>query len=186
MKITSLFTAVLLALVSYSSAQTGEFEINSIAPAVIRTPEFTFQGDQRRVGRAENWLEIEVEFSAKPDFTDELTFNYFVLFADKLLTGQVTHMAIPKGRELRSVMYVSPRSLSRLLDGKQMTANAIQNIAVQLTAKGQVLAEKSYKESRGQWWTTMQQIPGLLLNKSETPFAPLYWDRYEAIKPTSR
>ena len=30
---------------------------------------------------------------------------------------------------------------------------------------------------------TLQQVPGLLLNKNETPFAPLYWDRYEQIKP---
>jgi hypothetical protein len=29
------------------------------------------------------------------------------------------------------------------------------------------------------------QVAGFLLNKNETPFAPLYWDRYEQIKPAA-
>jgi hypothetical protein len=28
----------------------------------------------------------------------------------------------------------------------------------------------------------MQQVNGYVLNKNETPFAPLVWDYYEAIK----
>jgi hypothetical protein len=28
----------------------------------------------------------------------------------------------------------------------------------------------------------MPQIAGFVLNKNETPFAQLYWDRYEQIK----
>ena len=28
------------------------------------------------------------------------------------------------------------------------------------------------------------KMEGLLLKKTETPFAPLYWDRYEALKPS--
>ena len=35
----------------------------------------------------------------------------------------------------------------------------------------------------------VQRLPavaGFTLNKNETPFAPLYWDRYEQIKPAGR
>ena len=32
----------------------------------------------------------------------------------------------------------------------------------------------------------MPQVAGLVLNKNETPFAPLYWDRYEQIKNARR
>ena len=28
----------------------------------------------------------------------------------------------------------------------------------------------------------LPQVTGMVLNKTQTPFAPLYWDRYEAIK----
>jgi len=31
-----------------------------------------------------------------------------------------------------------------------------------------------------QWFAT---LAGFVLNKNETPFAPLYWDRYAQIKP---
>jgi hypothetical protein len=33
-----------------------------------------------------------------------------------------------------------------------------------------------------QWYANMSQVSGFVLNKNETPFAPLYWDRYEQIK----
>jgi len=34
-----------------------------------------------------------------------------------------------------------------------------------------------------QWFATLPPIAGFVLNKNETPFAPLYWDRYAQIKP---
>jgi len=34
-----------------------------------------------------------------------------------------------------------------------------------------------------QWFTALPPIAGFVLNKNETPFAPLYWDRYAQIKP---
>ena len=84
------------------------------------------------------------------------------------------------------MVYVPPRNLQRLFEGKPFTANSIVNVGVQILNKGQLVAEKSSKPSTGQWWQTMQQITGLVLNKNETPFAPLYWDRYEAIKAATR
>jgi len=30
----------------------------------------------------------------------------------------------------------------------------------------------------------LPRFPGMVLNKMETPFAPLFFDRYEAIKAT--
>jgi hypothetical protein len=33
-------------------------------------------------------------------------------------------------------------------------------------------------------FAALPAIPGFVLNKNETPFAPLYWDRYPQIKTT--
>jgi hypothetical protein len=33
-------------------------------------------------------------------------------------------------------------------------------------------------------FAALPPIPGFVLNKNETPFAPLYWDRYPQIKTT--
>lgn len=179
---------LLLPLVVFALAATSfgrdEYQIMKVQPSVIRTPEFTFTGDQRRSGKSEQWLEVEVEFRSSVEETDELTFKYYILLAGKCLTGEVTHVNIPKGRELHSVMYVTPRTLSRLLGGKTISAVDIQDVGVQVLNKGQLVAEKSFK-GQGQWWQQMQQIPGMVVNKNETPFAALYWDRYEAIKSSS-
>jgi hypothetical protein len=92
-------------------------------------------------------------------------------------------MNIVGGRGLRSVMYVSPKVLSRFNSGRPVTAASIVNIAVQITQGGTVKDEASLTRAAANWYTTMPQAPGFLLNKNDTPFAPLYWDRYEQIKP---
>jgi hypothetical protein len=56
---------------------------------------------------------VEVEFTAAPEFTDELTFKYFILINGKLLIGEVTHVNIATGRQSRSVMYVASPALMR-------------------------------------------------------------------------
>jgi hypothetical protein len=83
-------------------------------------------------------------------------------------------------------MYVSPRTIARLMGNRPMTPNAIQNIAVQIVQQGAVKAESSLDRAAPNWFASMPQVGGLVLNKNETPFAPLYWDRYEQIKAPSR
>lgn len=197
--------AVALALIlgcslsSLSAQVNTEFQISKIEPAIENTPAVNYSmGTQKSLsGPPKKWMEIEVTFSWQPraateKFVDELTFNYYVLLSNKgaaypqgtLLTGQVTHTAIPANqKDLRSVMYVSPRSLERLFDGKipSSPAAAVVDIGVTISRQGQVVAEKSLKGS-GAWWPQYQQTSGYLLNKEETPFAPLYWDYYEAVK----
>jgi hypothetical protein len=80
-------------------------------------------------------------------------------------------------------MYISPRTLERFFEGKIPTSasSAVVDVGVTITKQGQLVAESIWK-GRGQWWSTLQQVTGYVLNKSETPFAPLAWDYYEAIK----
>ena len=177
------FVFLVFALPAFAAA---DYQIVKVLPAVIRTPQYTFTGDQRRTGQALQWLEVEVNFMSNVPFTDEMTFRYYILVGGKCLTGEVTHVSIPRGRDLYSVMYVSPRTLEQVLGGKTITGSSIENVGVQMVLKGQVVDTKSFKEQGNpQWWQGMQQIPGLVFNKNDTPFAPLYWDRYEAIKAST-
>ena len=68
---------------------------------------------------------------------------------------------------------------------KPIAPTAIQNIAVQIVQQGAVKDELSLVRAQPQWYASLPQVPGLLLNKNETPFAPLYWDRYEQIKAST-
>ena len=160
----------------------GDFQITKITKNLIATPQFSFGGEQHARGGADRWLEVEVEFAAAPVFTSELTLKYFILFNGQLLTGDVTHINIPAGRERRSVVYVTPRTLVRFGANRPITANSVQNVAVQILEQGAVKDELSLARAQPQWYATVPQVAGLVLNKNETPFAPLYWDRYEQIK----
>ncbi len=185
MKKVTVLAVALLGLAA-SAFSRDDFVLRKVQPSVVRTPQINYTGDQRRSGQAQQWLEIEAEFDSNVDITDELTAKFYVLVAGQCLTGEVTHVNVLKGRSLYSVMYVSPHTVSKLLNNKPMTAASIENAGVQLLVKGQLVAQKSFKESGGgDWWQQLQQISGLLFNKNETPFAALYWDRYEEIKPAA-
>jgi hypothetical protein len=79
-------------------------------------------------------------------------------------------------------MYVSPRTLEKLSGGKPLSPASIENVWVVVTKQGQELDKASFKPGP---IPNLPHLPGLVLNKMETPFAPLFFDRYEAIK-TSR
>ena len=161
----------------------SEFQLTRITKNLISTPQFTYNGaEQYQSNQRDRWLEVEVEFGAGPAFTDELTFKYFILLNGRLLTGEVTHTNVAAGRDNRSVMYVSPRTLSRFLNNLPVTPNSVQNIAVQIVQQGAVKSELSLVRAPAQWFSAIPQLAGFVLNKNETPFAPLYWDRYEQIK----
>jgi hypothetical protein len=178
-------TSVLIAFAGSLTAQnrSTEFQLTKITRNLIASPEFNYSGAEIfRTNTRDRWLEVEVEFTAAPPLTDELSFKYYILLNGKLLTGEVTHVNIPAGRELRSVMYVSPRSVAHLMGNRPFTANSVENIAVQVSQQGAVKDELSLTRTRPQWFAALPPMSGFVLNKNETPFAPLYWDRYEQIK----
>ncbi len=196
----TLLACALLASALSAQAQPAntDFKITKITPDLVTTADYTysFGPKNKKVAKNKDFLELEVSFdwqprSKDPAFLDDLTLNYYVLLNNKskehpqgtLLTGSVTHAAIPQGKGMNSVMYVSPRTLERFFDGKSPTTAtaAVVDVGVTITKQGATVAEGSWK-GRGQWWSTLQQVTGYVLNKNETPFAPLAWDYYEAIK----
>jgi hypothetical protein len=157
----------------------GSVKLGKVQPAVVKTPEFQVTGGQNKRYKLGEWLETEVEFETKPDDIDELTFKYTILIEKKLLDGEVTHINIPKGREHYSVVYVAPRTLERLTGGKALTPASIENVWVEVSRQGQVLEKTSFRPGPV---PNVPHVTGLVMDKSETPFAPLFFDRYEAIK----
>jgi hypothetical protein len=181
-----LFMTFLAPSAGFAQGRASEFRINKITKNLISTPQYQYSGaEQFQANQRERWLEVEVEFTAAPEWTDELTFKYYILFNGTLLTGEVTHTNIAAGRDDRSVMYVSPRTLARFANKHPITANMFQNIAVQIVQQGAVKDELSLARAAAQWFTSIPQVSGFVLNKNETPFAPLYWDRYEQIKTSA-
>ncbi|MEO7933645.1 MAG: Amuc_1102 family pilus-like protein [Chthoniobacterales bacterium] len=163
-----------------------DYVVKKVNVEFINTPEYQFTGTQRRSDNREKWMEIETEFDATPEFTEELTFKYYVQINKNVYTGEVTHVDIAGGKGLFSVMYISPRAISRILEGKPMNGAAIEKVSVEITKQGATVGFGSWKNEKTGWWASSPQKPGFLRNKNETPFAPLYWERYEAIKTNVR
>jgi hypothetical protein len=161
-------------------------KIEKIQPAVIGTPEFVVTGTTVKRSQPQKWLEIEVEFAVEGvDIVDELTFKFDVLLNGKLCPGEITHINLPKGKDRYTIMYVSPRNLERITDGHPLNPAMIQNAWVTILRQGQVLALSSMK-GKTVPLPNMALTPGMLSPKADTPFAPLWSDRYEAVKPTNR
>jgi hypothetical protein len=157
----------------------NSIKLGKVQPAAVKTPEFNLTSGPQKRSRSQDWLEVEVEFETVPEVIAELTFKYTILFEKKLLDGEVTHVNIPKGKEHYSVMYVSPRAIERLTGGKPMSGASIENVWVEVLNQGQRLAITSHRPGN---IPNAPHLGGMVLNKSETPFAPLFYDRYEAIK----
>jgi len=191
---------LLFCSLSLHSQNTTGFVISKIEPAIITTPAISYSGGTQKPSRPKNWLEIEVTFGWQPTgpmtaadkYADDIVVDYYVLLSNKsssspqgtLLTGQVTHTSVSAMQnDLKSVMYLRPRTLERLCDGKppSSTSSSIVDIGVTISRQGQLVAQKSLK-SAGVWWPQYQKTSGYLLSKNETPFASLNSDYYEAVK----
>ena len=182
MKIPALTLAAALAFTAGVHAQgpvgPKDIKLAKVQPAVVKTPEFQISGGTKRSKLGE-WLEMEVEYATTPEDIDELTFKFAAMIDKKIVIGQVTYINIPKARDHYAVMYIAPRSLEKLTGGKPLSPASIENVWVTVERQGQTLGTTSFKPAA---MPNAQQLSGLVLNKDETPFAPLYYDRYEAIK----
>ena len=184
MKTPIVFLLALAALGPVSFAQApvgvGSVKILKVLPAIVKTPEYTITGGQNKRYKLGEWLEIEVEYETKPEDIDDLTFKFTVMFEKKLLDGEVTYSNIAKGKDHFAVMYLSPKGMEKLLPGgKALNGAAIENVWVEVSKSGLKLDTASHKPGA---IPNAPHVTGLILNKDETPFAPLYYDRYESIK----
>ena len=188
------------------AALNTEVQITKIETSFLPSPKITAAGyTKQMVGRPSPWLEVEVTFertAKEPKFADELTFNYYVLLKNEritedkkptMLTASIIHVNVPQEKGLHSVAYVSPKALAALFDGKTPVnaQQTVTDVGVTISGKNGLLAiatsKGTVKGDKGWWDNTALYTPktGMLLNKNETPFAPLEWDYYEAVKSKS-
>lgn len=187
MKFSLLALATLVAVPLSTFAQApigpGSIKLDKIEPEAVNTPEFNITGGQTKRSRTEKWLVLEVGYETKAEEIDELTFKFTVLFENKLLTGEVSYVNILKDREHFASVYISPKAIKKLTGGKNMTGASLGNVWVEVSRQGQKLGELAMKQGG---IPNAPQTTGMILNKMQTPFSVLYYDRYEEIKPTTR
>lgn len=143
------------------------------------------------------WLEVEADFDCAEEFP-ELTVRYSLVVAvgnaPKLIEGESTLVDVGRGKDRHSVMFVAPKTLNRISGGKPFNATQIKASWVEILAQNEPVGAK-FKSSGGLTYEaiqkekekgTLERFSEGLINKQHTPFAPLFWDYYEAVKPGSK
>ena len=194
MKTSPLLAALFLTVAGLSHAHAANRPVDGVKVS------FNLIGSPQIIGPTEPpavWLEVETEFDAFQEFP-ELTFKYSLILTGKqgtpprLLEGEVVHVDVAPGRERHSVMYIAPKTLNRLSDNKAFSINSIAGVYVEVSSGGQLIAfgQKSAKLTYENFAKAREsltdKLTDALLNKGQTPFAPLFFDYHEAIKPSPR
>ena len=196
--IISAFSFAALGVFSAPLANAQKYKVEADKPEFddLRSPEFG--GGKNKAFKPKEWLEIEASFKVKmspepPSKTAErILVKWYVAVEhpDKkgaflLLTKDITYVNIPLGEELFTSVYLSPASVKRLTGYDRAGKKAVHLVGYEILVNGAKVAEESNKEKPG-WWNSASNkisrsdtVP--LLDKSETAFAHMWWDRYAEI-----
>lgn len=167
----------------------------------IQSPEFS--GGKQKSFKPNEWLEIEasikVLMSPEPPSktADRIVVKWYVAVEnpDKqgtylLLTKEITHVNVPLGEEVFSSVYLSPASVRRLSGSDRAGKSLVYLVGYEVLVNGEKLAQETSKEKAG-WWNSAsdkisrsESVP--LLDKSESAFAHMWWDRYAEILKEKR
>jgi hypothetical protein len=156
--------------------------------------------------KPKDWLEVEVKVKLdarnepKDKHIDRLTVRWFVAVENKvdrsaakyfLMEKEVVHVNVPIGEDFFLSCYLSPATIKRLTGKDRAGKNSIKAVGGEITCTGAVKPARFTSEGdvSKPWWqsASMQRTNKYpLLNKNETPFKFLWWDRYLEIEPVRR
>ncbi len=153
--------------------------------------------------RPKKWLEVEVELEVekmrkepKDKFLDELKVNWYVVVKgvgekgrkNYMIKKTVTYVNFPTDEAAFASVYLSPKTLQRITGKKGAGKRALEAIGGEIEYEGKMVGYFSYGKKAG-WWRNERVKKNVevttkfpLLDKSQTPFAALWYDRYAEVK----
>ena len=153
--------------------------------------------------KPKDWLEVEVKVKLEPGraapsdgHVVRLTVRWFVAVENKidkagqkyfLMEKEVTHVNVPLDEDFYLSCYLSPATIKRLTGSERAGKNSITAVGGEITVPGAAAPARFTSQGRvnNPWWQspTMQRTNKYpLLDKNETPFKFLWWDRYLEIE----
>jgi hypothetical protein len=202
-----LATVAVVVGLGVSTAQAQDAKLIDLKEPIIQaqqTPDIKAAGVKDKRWKPKEWLEFEVPFiamaprNAKANFTsyEQLTFKFYIFLsnADKeksrILTAEVNHVNVPVGEGMASVVYLSPSAVLGLSGSPRVQTNAVSLWAVEVAHEGKTVGfisskGKSPTDPGAEWWKATSAPPtvaGVLKNKMETPFAPLWGDYHAEVQ----
>lgn len=153
------------------------------------------------------WLKVEFHYASNPavpnkftdagKFVDAVQFKIWIegrdLYAADAptkdgvavgLTGTITYVNIPAGRDNYGVFYVAPDTLNRYSTERGSTDfDRTFNIHIEASVGGALVDyfDKN-KETDKNWYQTLKPVDGLVYRQDQSPFTMADPDRYPPIK----
>ena len=164
----------------------------------IQSPNINVSGASKSY-RPKDWLEIEVELEIskwKPKLIDEyvdgISVKWWVVVKGQdrktyLVEKTVQHVNIPEDEKVFTSVYLSPNTLRRITGKNKASEGDIEAVGGEIQLGGEMLGFFSHGKDKGWWRKPLGSVERTtkfpLLNKDETPFKFLWYDRYAEIKP---
>ncbi len=196
------FSSIVAAL-ALGSAFGQAVKVTGESPAFDDLPSPQFAGVKNKRFTPLDWLEIEaplkVEMSPEPasKTCDKMTIKWYVAVKNVekpgtflLFSKEIDHVNVPLNEEIFGSVFISPASLRRITGSGTGGKSAVEFVGYEVLVNGEKKAEGTNKGKPG-WWNTSsdkisrsEAVP--LLNKNETPFSAMWWDRYPEISGERR
>jgi len=196
------FSSILAAL-SLGTAFGQAFKVTGESPEFDDIPSPQFAGVKNKSFKPLDWLEIEaklnIQMSPMPvtKICDKLTIKWYIAVKNPekprtflLFTKDIEHVNVPLGEDIYGSVYLSPASLRRITGSDSGGKGAVEYVGYEVMVNGKSEASGTNKGKVG-WWNIPSEsisrsevVP--LLNKSETPFRDMWWDRYPEISVERR
>ena len=155
-------------------------------------------------GGNNQWLKVEFHYGIKPplgNYQNEVQFKVWIEGRDLLdpqgkpgegiavaLTGGVTYVNIPAGRDLYGVVYVHPSTLGRYSTGggyEDFDRKFDIHIEADVDGKTMDYINKNKEADPQGWFKSLKVVPNLIYQQNQCAFILADVDRYPAIKGTA-
>ena len=199
----SISLAAFIVALSVGSASGQAAKVLGDKPTFDDIPSPEFGGVKNKAFKPKDWLEIETKLniSLTPEpatkTCDKITVKWYIAVknAEKsgtflLFTKDIDYVNVPVSEEVYCSVYLSPSSIKRLTGFDRAGKSAVEYVGYEVLINGEKVAQETSKGKPG-WWNAASdkisrsdKVP--LLNKTETPFASMWWDRYAEVSVERR
>ena len=111
------------------------------------------------------------------------------------LERSIQHVNLPHNEEVFVSSYLSPATIRRISQSSKASTGDIESVGIEVLVGGRQVegGVKTTKEfgRRPDWWNissdkVISSNNYKLLNKNETPYKNLWWDRYVEVDPEAK
>jgi hypothetical protein len=195
--ILTLAAVAALSALSAPCAYAQKADVTAETPVFEPLPSPEFSGGKQKSSKPKDWLEIEtkIKVSMSPEpkskTCEKLTMKWYIAIKNPeksgtmwLLEKSVEHVNVPLEEEVYCSVYISPASLRRM-GFDRGSKGAVECVGFEALVNGEKVATKTTKWKDGWWNMASEKISRndsiQVLDKSETPFSMMWWDRYAEV-----